>query len=117
MRIPVVVLTVILVSVLLAVAVPKLTGQVQMQDRMAHLGVSSGRTRLIGVLEVAAIVGLLLRLVWPPLGVAAAVGLVLQMIGAVMFHARAKDAFPVVVVPMVFAVVAAALAILHVLDG
>ena len=117
MRIPVVVLTVILVSVLLAVAVPKVTGQVQVRARMAHLGVSSGRTRLIGVLEVAAIVGLLLRLVWPPLGVAAAVGLVLQMIGAVMFHARAKGAFPVVVVPMVFAVVAAALAILHVLDG
>ena len=53
MRIPVVVLTVILVSVLLAVAIPKLTGQMQMRDRMTHLGVSSDITRLIGVLEVA----------------------------------------------------------------
>ncbi|MCW3842002.1 DoxX family protein [Micromonospora yasonensis] len=117
MRAPIIVLTIILVSVLVAVAVPKLTGQVQMRDRMAHLGLSSTSTRLIGVLEVAAIVGLLVGLVWPPLGIAAAVGLAMQMIGAAIFHARAKDPVPVAVVPVVFAVAAAALAVLHVLNG
>ncbi|MFG2302535.1 DoxX family protein [Actinacidiphila glaucinigra] len=115
MRAPIIALTIILVSVLGALAVTKLTGQVQMRDRMAHLGVSSGLTRLIGVVEVAAIVGLLTGLVWPPLGVAAAVGLVMQLTGAAIFHARAKDPVPVAAVPVVFAVAATALAVLHVI--
>ncbi|MGB2571546.1 DoxX family protein [Micromonospora citrea] len=117
MRIPVVVLTLILASVILAVAVPKLTGQAQMRERMAHLGVSPGLTRLIGGLEIAAVAGLLLGLLWPPIGVAAAVGLTLLMIGAAVYHARAKDPVPMTVVPVVFALAAGALAVLHVVNG
>lgn len=117
MRIPILALTLILVAVLASVALPKLTGQAQMRERMAHLGVSSGLTRLLGILEVAAIVGLLVGLFWMPLGVAAAIGLVVQMIGAVIFHARAKDPAATVAVPAWFAVAAAALAVLHVLNG
>ncbi|SCL14192.1 DoxX-like family protein [Micromonospora nigra] len=117
MRIAIITLTVILASVFLAVAVPKLTGQAQMRDRMSHLGVSAGLTRLLGVLEIAAVVGLLLGLLWWPVGVAAAIGVTLQMIGAVVYHARARDPLPVTLVPLAFALAAAALAVLHVANG
>ncbi|MDM4723043.1 DoxX family protein [Micromonospora sp. WMMA1363] len=117
MRFLVVSLTLVLASILLAVAVPKLTGQVQMRERMAHLGVSPGRTRMIGGLEIAAVGGLLLGLLWPPIGVAAAIGVVLLMIGAAVYHARAKDPVSVTVVPVVFAAAAGALAVLPVVNG
>ncbi|BCJ69263.1 DoxX family protein [Polymorphospora rubra] len=113
MRIPILVLTLILALVFLATAVPKLTGQAAMRERMDHLGVSPGLTRLLGVLEIAAIAGLLLGLLWPPLGIAAAIGLALQMVGAVVYHARAKDPVGVSAVPAVFAVIAVVLAYLH----
>ncbi|MER7334746.1 MULTISPECIES: DoxX family protein [unclassified Micromonospora] len=117
MRIPVVALTVILAAVFLSTALPKLTGQAQMRERMEHLGVSPGLTRVLGVLEIAAVVGLLLGLLWAPLGIAAAVGLALQMVGAVVYHARAKDPAPMTLTPVVFAVAAVALVVLHVLEG
>ncbi|MFI2649879.1 MULTISPECIES: DoxX family protein [Micromonospora] len=117
MRVPIFSLSIILASVLLGVAVPKLVGQAGMRERMSHLGVSAGRTRVIGVLEAAAVAGLLLGLLWWPLGVAAAVGVVLLLLGAVGFHLRARDPFPMTVVPLVFALAAAALAVLHVLDN
>ena len=117
MYIPIVALSLILVSVLVGVAVPKLIGQAQMHDRMVHLGVSPGQTRLLGLAELAAVAGLLTGLFWSPLGVAAAIGLVVQMIGAVRFHVRAKDPLPVAVVPGVFAAAATVLAVLHVLNG
>jgi hypothetical protein len=45
----------------------------------------------LAALEIAAAVGLLIGLVWTPLGVAAAAGAVLYMIGAVIGHVRVKD--------------------------
>ncbi|MFG3708779.1 DoxX family protein [Micromonospora sp. NPDC047670] len=117
MRIPVIVLTLILAAVFLGTAVPKLTGQAQMRERMEHLGVSPGLTRVLGVLELAAVAGLLLGLLWAPLGVAAAVGLALQMVGAVVYHARAKDPAAMTLTPAVFAVAALALAYLHLRQG
>jgi uncharacterized membrane protein YphA (DoxX/SURF4 family) len=116
-RIPLIVLSVILVAVFLGTSVPKLTGQRQMRERMDHIGVSVGLTKVIGVLELAAVVGLLVGLFWPPAGIAAAVGLVLQMIGAMVYHLRARDPFSVALMPLVFAVAAGAVAVLHVLEG
>ncbi|MFG3423337.1 DoxX family protein [Micromonospora sp. NPDC048063] len=117
MHIPVIVLTAILAAVFLGTAVPKLTGQAQMRERMDHLGVSPGLTRVLGVLELAAVTGLLLGLLWAPLGIAAAVGLALQMVGAVVYHVRAKDPAPMTLTPVIFAVAAVALVVLHVLKG
>lgn len=117
MGIPVVVLTLLLSAVIVAAAVPKLAGQAQMRERMAHLGVSPGRTRMIGGLEIIAVAGLLLGLLWWPIAVAAAVGLTLLLIGAAVFHARAKDPVPAILVPVVFALATAALAVLHVIDA
>ncbi|AXO35351.1 DoxX family protein [Micromonospora sp. B006] len=117
MEIPVLVLTLVLAAVFVGTAVPKLTGQAQMRERMDHLGVSPGLTRVLGVLELAAVAGLLLGLLWPPLGIAAAIGLALQMTCAVVYHARAKDPAATILTPVIFAVAALALVYLHVRLG
>jgi len=56
-----------------------------------HLGISPALWRLIGALELAGVVGVLVELWWPPLGIAAAVGLALLSVGAVVSHVRASD--------------------------
>ena len=56
-----------------------------------HLGVTPTQWRLIGMLELAGVIGVLVGLTWPPIGVAAAIGLALLSIGAVVSHVRASD--------------------------
>jgi len=56
-----------------------------------HLGVKPVQWRLIGLLELAGVAGVLAGLAWPPIGVAAAVGLALLVLGAIVFHVRASD--------------------------
>lgn len=56
-----------------------------------HLGVKPVQWRLIGLLELAGVAGVLVGLVWPPIGVAAAIGLALLLLGAIVFHVRASD--------------------------
>lgn len=87
----------VIVSVLLALAyLAAGAGKVAMnkmsQDQSAHFGLSANAYRAIGALEVAGALGLLIGLWVAPLGAAAAVGLVLLMVGAVVVHTRAKDA-------------------------
>lgn len=86
-----IVLSVVLALVFAGAGGAKLAGQPAMRESAAHLGVPWDRYRLIGVPEVAAAVGLLVGLAVEPLAVAAAVGLVLLMAGAVTFHLRAGD--------------------------
>ncbi|QYX75208.1 DoxX family protein [Streptomyces akebiae] len=86
------VLSVLLALGSLAAGAPKalLKGDVPAALR-SHMGLSAGLVRFIGVAEVAAAVGLVIGLFWQPLGIAAALGLVVTMIGAVGFHAKAGD--------------------------
>ena len=56
-----------------------------------HLGVKPGQWRLVGLLELAGVAGVLVGLFWPPIGIAAAVGLALLVLGAIVFHVRASD--------------------------
>lgn len=56
-----------------------------------HLGVRPARWRVIGLLELAGVAGVLVGLVCPPIGVAAAIGLALLVLGAIVFHVRASD--------------------------
>lgn len=77
---------------LLVAALSKVTGQRSMRDMAAHLGIAWPRYRAIGVLELAAVAGIVAGLLWWPwLGVAAGGGVVLLMVGAVVAHARVKD--------------------------
>ncbi|MEV7287077.1 DoxX family protein [Streptomyces sp. NPDC093252] len=57
----------------------------------SHMGLSAGLVRFVGAAEVAAAGGLVAGLFWQPLGIAAAAGFALVMLGAIGFHARAGD--------------------------
>jgi hypothetical protein len=86
----------IVLSVLLAAAVlgsggAKLAVAKQSIEIRDRLGIAAPLWRGIGVLEVAAAVGLAVGLAVPALGIAAAVGLVLLLIGAIATHARSHD--------------------------
>ncbi len=69
----------------------KVLGQAKIIEGLDKLGVSRNLSRVIGALELAAAAGLLLGLVIGWLGAAAAIGLVLLMAGAIVFHIRAGD--------------------------
>ena len=83
-------------SLLLAVAcllpaAGKLSGQPRMRQSAARFGIPWPRYRLIGVAELAAAAGVLVGLWWHPLGVAAAAGMALLLLGALTAHRRAAD--------------------------
>jgi hypothetical protein len=60
-------------------------------ENSAELGVAEGWLPLLGVLKAAGAAGLLLGLLWTrPLGIAAAIGLVLFFVGAIATHIRAR---------------------------
>ena len=85
-----------IVTILLAVLFTfsssiKLLGVPQSLAIRDHLGVRPVQWRVIGALELAGVVGVLVGLVWAPIGIAAAIGLALLSVGAVAFHLRAAD--------------------------
>jgi hypothetical protein len=76
----------------LVVGIPKaLLGGDVAEGLQSHMELSAGPTRFIGLAEIATTAGLAVGLFWRPLGVAAAVGFALLVIGAVIFHARVGD--------------------------
>jgi hypothetical protein len=87
------VLSVLLVAVCLAPAVGKLGAHPRMVAAAGHFGVPWSRYRLIGIAELAAAMGVLAGFVWPPMGVAAAFGLCVLLVGALVTHHRSGDAF------------------------
>ncbi|HEV7854266.1 MAG TPA: DoxX family protein [Mycobacterium sp.] len=78
-----------------------------------HLGVSPIQWRAIGVLELAGVAGVLIGLLWAPIGIAAAIGLALLSIGAVAFHMRAADRLSDTAPAVIGIALAAATAVLH----
>ena len=84
------------ISLLLAAAcvVPaagKLLGHPKIRQAAAHFGIPWPRYRLIGVAELAAAAGILIGLWWHPLGMAAAAGMAVLLLGALLTHRRAGD--------------------------
>lgn len=81
-----------------------------MRQAAAHLGMSPGHYRVIGMLETAGAAGLLLGLATVPLGVAAAGGLTVLMAAAAVVHLRHGDppgrALPAAVLALTAAVYA-----------
>jgi len=69
----------------------KLLGVRQSLAIRDHLKISPALWRLIGLLELAGVVGVLMGLKWPALGIAAAVGLALLSVGAIVSHVRSSD--------------------------
>jgi DoxX-like family len=83
-----VIVTALLAALFAFASLIKLFGVQQSLAIRDHLGVKPAQWRVIGLLEFA---GVLAGLVWPPIGVAAAVGLALLVLGAIVFHVRASD--------------------------
>jgi hypothetical protein len=102
------VLAVVLAVVFGAAGIAKIGGAPVMRKAAQHLGFSVGHYRVIGALELAGAVGLLVGLVVPAIGFAAAIGLGLLLIGAGTAHVVNRDGASRVVVPLVLVAVVAA---------
>jgi len=84
-------ISLLLAAACLLPAAGKLTGQPKMRQSAAHFGIPWPKYRLIGIAELAAAAGVLIGLWWHPLGVAAAAGMSLLLLGALITHRRAAD--------------------------
>jgi hypothetical protein len=72
-------------------AAAKLLSHPKMRHAAAHFGIPWSRYQLIGVAELAAAGGVMAGLWWHSLGLAAAAGMALLLLGAVITHQRAAD--------------------------
>lgn len=61
------------------------------RENATHLRISSKLARFIGWCQLAAVIGLVAGLWWSAFAIAAAIGLLLLMVGAVIFHRRVGD--------------------------
>src|ERR1700759_4795454 len=84
-------ISLLLAAACLLPAAGKLTGQPRMRKSAAHFGSPWPRSRLVGVPELAAAAGILIGLWWHPLGLAAAAGMSLLLLGAITAHRKAAD--------------------------
>ena len=91
MSIAIIVLSALLAVAFLGAGALKLVGAKQSLQMRDQLRVGEQLWRLVGALEVAGALGLAVGLVVPVLGIAAAVGLSLLMVGAIAAHGRAQD--------------------------
>ena len=99
----------ILLAVLFAVlGIAKLAAAPAMRAAAAHLGYPTDQYRAIGALEIAGAIGTVIGLKVAGIGIAAAVGLVLLMLGAAGAHAKNHDAAARIIVPTAVAALAAA---------
>ena len=79
----------------------------KMVAELGRLGVSTGLIRLIGALEILGAAGLVIGLWIGPLGIAAAIGLALLMIGAVIYHIKARDTAKKTMSPLILLLLSA----------
>jgi uncharacterized membrane protein YphA (DoxX/SURF4 family) len=84
-------LSLLLAAVCVLPAAAKLFGHPKMRHSADRFGIPWDRYRLIGVAELAAAAGVLTGLAWRPAGLAAAAGLTLLLLGALLTHRRAHD--------------------------
>jgi hypothetical protein len=84
-------ISLLLAAACLLPAAGKLLGHPKMRHAAAHFGIPWPRYQLIGAAELAAAAGILIGLWWHPLGVAAAAGMAVLLLGALITHRRAAD--------------------------
>lgn len=101
----------VLAALLLATAIRKLTHAPAVVETYRRVGVPERRLNLLAVILAAGAAGLVIGLWWQPLGVAAAVGLVVYFALAVAAHVRHHDLKPLPT-PVVFLALSAAALVL-----
>jgi hypothetical protein len=75
----------------LASAAAQISGNKVILANMTHLGIPVGMLPFLATCLIAGGAGLVIGLWYPPLGIAAAVGLVLYFVGALVAHLRKGD--------------------------
>jgi hypothetical protein len=101
-------LGIVLAVVFALLGIAKLASVPAMRGAAAHLGYTTDQYRAIGALETAGALGIVIGLKMAGIGVAAAMGLVLLMLGAAWAYMKNHDAVARVVVPIALAAIAAA---------
>nr|WP_237270733.1 DoxX family protein [Streptomyces caniscabiei] len=86
-----VVLAVVLSLLLLASARGDIVRDPKITDGLKALGVPDNWFVPLGLVKIAGALGLLVGIAYRPLGIAAAIGVVLYFLGAVITHIRAGD--------------------------
>jgi uncharacterized membrane protein YphA (DoxX/SURF4 family) len=86
-----VIISIVLALMLLVTGGGKVVGLKYANGNRESLGVHPVFWRVIGILELAAAVGLVWGIWFVPFGLAAAVGVALLMLGAVGFRIRTRD--------------------------
>lgn len=97
--------------VILASGATKALAQKEAIDRVMALRYSATAGRLIGCVEIVGAIGLIAGLIWPVIGLLAAVGCAMLMAGAVVSHLRVGDAvvraLPAVIIGLLAAAISA----------
>jgi DoxX-like family len=101
-------LATLLAVVFALLGIAKVASVPAMRAAAAHLGYTTDQYRAIGALETAGALGTVIGLKVAGIGVAAAVGLVLLMLGAAWAYVKNHDGAARVVVPITMAAIAAA---------
>ncbi len=91
MNIAVVVASIVLVVYLGVAAILNIFYLEEARKNGQRLHLSRGLSQFIGWCQLAGAIGLLGGLFWRPLGIAAAIGFLLMMVGAVIAHVRVRD--------------------------
>ena len=86
-----VVLAVVLSLLLIFSAVPDITRDPKITEGLKALGVPDSWFLPLGLVKIAGALGLLAGIAYRPLGIAAAIGVVLYFLGAVITHVRGGD--------------------------
>jgi hypothetical protein len=86
------VVSILLAALLVFAAARKLTHRPDVVETYTRVGVPEDRLDLLAWILLAGAAGLIAGLLWAPLGVAAAVGLVVYFLLAIAAHVRAGDA-------------------------
>ncbi len=91
MHIATYVVVALLAAMLLLSAFGKLTRNEMQTATIDKVGFPERYLWVLALCEIAGAIGLVIGLFWPPIGIAAAIGVVLYFIGAVTSHLRVKD--------------------------
>src|SRR5271166_5305648 len=111
MHIAAVVLSVLLAVELAFTGIIKIVGTGTARANAAHLGISLRLSRLIGVAELAAVVGLLAGIAVKSLAIVTAAAVAILMAGALGYHIKARDNGTVLLPAAITGLAAVALAV------
>ena len=107
-------LSALLAAALAFSAIRKLSHEASVVQAYARAGVPEDKLDYLAAILLAATAALILGLYWAPIGIAAAIGLIIYFLVAVAFHVRANDARNLPT-PLALALLAAAVLVMRLL--